>query len=485
MLRQGQLRRQNDLAAESVIYETPMPTAETNSTLLYLHTPTASGFAEALELSSGMPDEVAGQPAVYLTKDLIHLGKYIHPVKKFRLDVGDKQLDTWLDNFNLMLSRGVEVPINVDHSEAADDARGWLKKVWRDNGKLRGLCQFIGEDAAKTAARNRVSVGIDPDFTDGEGRKYDGGAIRHVALTPLPVVPDQQPFTIAASRAAAGGDVLTLAAATEPISPSGQRRNTMAHKMLPCSEDTINSLHRHVPGLDGTGDEEKMSRTAQHVATTHGHMKNLMQCMGMDGDPSDLATMSRVVEAVKARHAQDIEDAGGLTAVASLSVAQIGQKAAERRKSAFGSVQEASRLRERLEEKEGTIATLSAATVRPLDPENQTSVIESANVLAEACVANGSLNPMTKDRLLSLLTKGSDGKVNTLAMSSAANPLGNGPLVLGILRALKDNKRPGLGEQSGLQALSRTAPGDKEEPADPTKKFNELVGASGDRKTVL
>lgn len=438
--------------------------------MIYLHTPDASVFRPALTLGQDLPKEVAGQPATYLDKDLIHVGEYVHPTKKFHVSVDRKKLDTMVENFNVMLKRGVEVPINVDHSEAADDARGWLLSVHRDGERMVGRCQFIGDDAAKTAARNRVSVGIDEAFIDGQGNKYLGGVIRHVALTPMPVVPDQDPFSlIAASAAAAGGDVLLLAAAVLPITP--ERSPNMADKTFKCSEDTINSLHRFVPGLAEKTDDEKLGHLGQHVQTVHSHVKDLCRNMGMDYGGGNLATlMSQAAERAQSQHSRDIEDAGGATVVANLSVSQIADKASERRKAAFASIQENTRLRERIEEKDTQIQTLSAATVKQLDPENQASVIESATILAEACVEVGGLNPACKQDLLSFLTKDANGKVNTLAMSSAANPRGNGPMVLGLFRILKNNKPVPLGEGTGLQVLSRVAPGDEKSEGEKQKE---------------
>jgi hypothetical protein len=95
-----------------------------------------------------------------------------------------------------MLAAGVAIPINCDHSEAARDVVGYVKEFKHEGDQLLGLCQFIGDEAALTAARNLVSVGIDPDFVDGEGRRW-GEAIVHLALTPVPVVPDQDQFVLA------------------------------------------------------------------------------------------------------------------------------------------------------------------------------------------------------------------------------------------------------------------------------------------------
>lgn len=140
-----------------------------------------------------LPAEVAGQPASYFWKDMIHTGNYVHPTGNFSLAVDRQRLSTWADTGGQMLAAGVAIPINYDHSDAARDVVGYVKEFKLDEDRLLGLCQFIGDDAALTAARNLVSVGIDPDFTDGQARQW-GEAIVHLALTPVPVVPDQDQF---------------------------------------------------------------------------------------------------------------------------------------------------------------------------------------------------------------------------------------------------------------------------------------------------
>jgi hypothetical protein len=147
----------------------------------------------ALAPSEDLPAEVAGQPVSYFWKDLIHTGNYLHPSKEFSLAVDQDRLKRWTDTGREMIDAGVAIPINCDHSDAARDALGYVKEFKLDGDRLLGLCQFIGEDAALMAARNLVSIGIDPDFVDGEAREW-GEAVVHLALTPVPVVQDQDQF---------------------------------------------------------------------------------------------------------------------------------------------------------------------------------------------------------------------------------------------------------------------------------------------------
>jgi AcrR family transcriptional regulator len=139
---------------------------------------------------------VAGHPASYFWKDMIHRGDYVHPARDYSLAVDDQRLAKWAENGAKMLEAGLAIPINVDHSDAARDVVGYVKQFKLDGDRLLGLCQLIGEESALTAARNLASVGIDPHFVDGEGRQW-GEAIVHLALTPVPVVPDQDQFVMA------------------------------------------------------------------------------------------------------------------------------------------------------------------------------------------------------------------------------------------------------------------------------------------------
>jgi hypothetical protein len=185
-----------------------------------------------------LPAEVAGQPASYFWKDMIHAGNYVHPARTFSLAVDRQRLQRWAETGQQKLAAGVAIPINCDHSDAARDVVGYVKEFKLDGDRLLGLCQFIGDDAALTAARNSVSVGIDPDFTDGQGRKW-GEAVVHLALTPVPVVPDQDQFV--------------------------QLPNEEEMPTLPCTPEQFATL-RDLIGQDVAG-EECVSRIIQRLQT--------------------------------------------------------------------------------------------------------------------------------------------------------------------------------------------------------------------------
>jgi hypothetical protein len=186
---------------DSRVSRMPMPqplSLQRNTIMNDLTTPfhlsaSASALASPAEPTADLPVEVAGQPASYFWKEMIHAGSYAHPTRGYSLAVDDARMTQWAQTGAKMLAAGLAIPINCDHSDRARDVVGYVKDVKLEGDRLLALCQFIGEDAIRTAARNLVSVGIDPDFTDGQGRNW-GEAIVHLALTPVPVVPDQGEF---------------------------------------------------------------------------------------------------------------------------------------------------------------------------------------------------------------------------------------------------------------------------------------------------
>ncbi len=173
---------------------------------------------DAFELAQGgggeLPESVSGQPVAYFWKDVIACGTYRHPSSEFSVSVDPQRIARWAQTGRDMLAGGVAIPINCDHSDAARDCVGYVRDFAVRGDRLLALCQLIGEDAPLLAARNLVSAGIVPDFTDGQGRRW-GDAIVHIALTPVPVVGGQEAFMQAASATGAvDGQILTLARAT-------------------------------------------------------------------------------------------------------------------------------------------------------------------------------------------------------------------------------------------------------------------------------
>lgn len=202
----------------------------------YLSTASPLAPADAAEL----PVERNGQPVAYFWADGIRAGRYVHPAGKFELFVDRQRLDTWAQNFRRMKEAGVEVPVPVDHSLSARDNLGYIVDIKRDGDTLKLLHQLIGDDAIKLAARNKVSLAIDPNFVDGQGQSY-GDCVVHSSLTPIPVVPGQGGF-VPLSRAGdpdgANPAPLTMAMVFHPMAD-----------LSPLRDWHVDLLSRRVEGL--------------------------------------------------------------------------------------------------------------------------------------------------------------------------------------------------------------------------------------------
>lgn len=170
----------------------------TQSLVYYLHATTPLNEADVGEF----PKEVNGQPAAYFWADAIRTGRYVHPSGSFELSVDGLRLDRWAENFRRMREAGIDVPVPVDHSTSARDNLGYVVDVKRDGDRLLLLHQLIGEEAIALAARNKVSLGIDPAFRDGRGVEF-GDCIVHSSLTPVPVVPGQAGLVAMSRRSGA------------------------------------------------------------------------------------------------------------------------------------------------------------------------------------------------------------------------------------------------------------------------------------------
>jgi hypothetical protein len=155
-------------------------------------------------VAASEPDIRDGQPVRRFRKDLISAGTYRHPGGQWTLEVTPERMDRWVAAFGRMRDGGVDVEVVVDHRMDAEAVRGYLVGMDREGDTLYGVHELIGEDAIRLASTvKNVSVLIEKDFRDGQGRSY-GEAITHSSIVQQPLVPGQKGFVpIAASR---GGD---------------------------------------------------------------------------------------------------------------------------------------------------------------------------------------------------------------------------------------------------------------------------------------
>ena len=185
----------------------------------------AGELKPAVTLGQGLPARVSGLPAFYFWKDAIVVGSYVHPAGKFSLEITRDKLDGYARTFGKMKSNGVGVPILMDHAQSAAATLGWIIDVKRRDDRLMELHQFLGESARDIGLRNKVSLGIDPDYVDGKGNRY-GEAIVHSAVTPVPVVPDQGGYE-AVEMGRSGAEVITLSLVESEGSASNAQLATL------------------------------------------------------------------------------------------------------------------------------------------------------------------------------------------------------------------------------------------------------------------
>ena len=135
-------------------------------------------------------------------KELIYAGTFEKDGQRFSF--GLKEFSIWLFNFKECQKNGVQTFLQLDHNDSPENTRGELmdmelSKTVEGLDSLVGYFQFASEEAEKLATNSQVSVYVVPEFSDGKGNKYEGGVIRHVALTTTPVIPALTNFEIAAS----------------------------------------------------------------------------------------------------------------------------------------------------------------------------------------------------------------------------------------------------------------------------------------------
>jgi hypothetical protein len=128
-------------------------------------------------------------------KELLRVGRWVHPAKKFVLEVTRERMKKWVESFNDMLKAGIRVPVPYGHSYDPRDNAGFLIHMYTLGDMLIGRLEIPREEdvARLGSVATDVSVSINPDFVDGKGQRF-GEVIEHVAITNYPVVAGQTNF---------------------------------------------------------------------------------------------------------------------------------------------------------------------------------------------------------------------------------------------------------------------------------------------------
>lgn len=409
----------------------------------------------ALTLGQTYPKERNGMECFNYWRQAIRDGEWTHPAKGFTVKVDAAQRQQWESNFRRMQRLGDEVPVVKDHKDHdADATLGYVVDVRQNGPWYEELHQYLGEKAKDTALKNKLSVGIDPDYTDVKRNKY-GSAIVHSAITSRPVIPGQGDAVLAASvnDAAAIPERFYLTLAT-PTNPTG----SAAAAPVVVTPSTAIPLAAHP--VSRSPDMATLNCSEEHLST--------LRALLPSGEALTADTaVGAVIQELQRLSAHAEADAGGPEVIAKMSRADVIDTAVKNRKAVKDSEQ---RLAVETTKLRGDLAELSKRVPKALDPEAEAAMVDAVRVKFDNAASRGAINPATKERLLSLLVKDKAGKVNTLALSRAANPTGNRALALELADILQDNRPVELGEGTGLQVLARVAPGDEKSEGEKQKE---------------
>lgn len=212
-------------------------------------------------MSSGNAGTVTPLACGRFEKELLRVGRWVHPARKFVLEVTRERMARWAQSFQRMLAKGIRVPVPYGHSYDARDNAGFVQEMFLRGDSLVGVFEIPREeDAARLGSvATDVSVSVNPDFVDGQGERF-GEVIEHVAITNYPVVAGQANFVALGQDGA--GELVTLE--MEPGAPAGT--DEFPEVDIPESaagweEDEHVSLQRRIDELE----EERVDREVESL----------------------------------------------------------------------------------------------------------------------------------------------------------------------------------------------------------------------------
>ena len=125
-------------------------------------------------------------------KEVIKVGKYIHPATKKAFEITVDTLNHWVATFNRWIGAGNQVPIPLGHSEVNNPEAnaGWVTNLAVEGDSLYGIMELSDP---KLALTTDVSICVEPEIADGKGVKYSN-IISHIALCTDPVIAGLEKF---------------------------------------------------------------------------------------------------------------------------------------------------------------------------------------------------------------------------------------------------------------------------------------------------
>jgi hypothetical protein len=395
--------------------------------------------------------------AIYLLKDTARVGKFKHPVHKWVLPVSRERMDGWTANFAKMKANGTKVAVYADHKPGANNLLGYVEDAFSggdpdafarwpclyalpkdaqpwDPDRLYTIQKFTDPACAAVAQRvNQVSALVDEDFKDGE-TSY-GDAIRHVAVTPEPVIGDQEEYQLlAASLQEAWHETGAVCVYTLDRSDSSGDQSKEPSTMAQLSDEQIvkiaKLLKEHAQEeIDAKNPGEGLCRGLAKICEDNAAMKGRLTGATKAADR---------ITALEAENAQVKTD-----------LAAANQKA------------------------------LSSITV---DPDVLDQLVEGTQFQLSTLVEQARITPAVKDKLEAILV-GPEKARNAYALSRNVSKTEKS-IASSIIAALKENDPVVLGEKSRaqLKELSRETPGEDgvkpEEQKAVTEEMIDMVGGA-------
>ena len=126
-------------------------------------------------------------------KELIKVGKYIHPATKVKFEVTIDTLKHWVNMFTRWYAAGNHVSIPLGHARVdnPEDNAGWVTGMSVEGNSLIGIMELSDP---KLSLTTDVSICVEGIVKDGKGVEYSN-IITHVSLCTDPVIAGLGKFT--------------------------------------------------------------------------------------------------------------------------------------------------------------------------------------------------------------------------------------------------------------------------------------------------
>jgi hypothetical protein len=221
----------------------------------------------------------AGHPSGLFRKDVIRVGRYVHPRTGQVVNVDEARLHRWADNFRAMKALGQPVKAAKGHNIM--EPLGDVVEMSVDTADPAGAAlvaniRFADAEAVQYAKRaGQVSATIIGEWLSNAGKALTD-VIHYIAVTPDPVVP--------------GGEFVALSRVEEKPGKENAAMLEKLSKMLGC-EATEEAIVKAIEALHekhgaAVAAHESAARAHESAATAHAaNMDRLGAALGCEAKP--------------------------------------------------------------------------------------------------------------------------------------------------------------------------------------------------------